>query len=258
MTRDEVTAVLRHRMIADGIVWAFASACEQVADDLAPGTGYSAATAGHGRYDQLGDRLDRVFSCGQYAVPTGSESAGLDLLFEGLTEQARRTMPVIEAGLVVRSDLNGSNGWAVGGFRIITHSMQPGDLLHIDWTKTRPTKKLVAKQPPVGPDEHTLMDELLNADQLAELRSQATGPGLAVPTLVLAHAMSRDAYNRELFIGQARFNEDGGPAWVWFESLLDGPELPEAYRPAPSHPSPTDEAPDVPLRLRAQSAEGTQ
>jgi hypothetical protein len=247
-------AALHQGQMKTAIAWAFASACEQVFDDLAPSSRYSATTAGSGRYDQFSDRLDRVFSCKTYAVPEGAEFAGLDVLYDGLSDHARRTMPVIAAGTVVRHDLNGSNGWAYGGFRLITHSIQPGELASIDWSKEKPTKRMVAQQDPGQTREANLLEAALTHDELADLRAQAQRPEANLPTFVLAHAMGRETNDRELFIGQSRYNEDHGYPWHWFENLLDGPALGETKRPIPNTPSPADDAPDIALRLRTGTA----
>lgn len=254
ITRQRALDVLQANDVARGIAWAFNAACEQALDDLTRGNGYGPLTAGVGRYELIADRLDRVFSCGEYEVAEGMESVGLDVLYEGLSERARLSMPVIPAGTVTRSNFRGSNGWTVGGFRFITHSFSRGQIARIDWTKASPTLQAVARQ---GPDETellTLLDVILDIEQRNDLASQDDLPTVPVPTLVLVHALDRETAERELAIGHARYNDDLGGPWHWHEDLLSGPEPDQAGRVVPDAPAPTQQEPDVTVRLRKKDA----
>ena len=257
IAREAALATLHQTDVARGIAWAYTSACEQILADFTRSAGYKALSAGVGLYEVLADRLDRVFSCGDYVVAPDKEDAGLDVLYEGLSEYARKTMPVIAPGLVVRKNLNKSNGWAVGGFRFITFTFDLGALQKVDWTTEKPTRKKVAKQAPHSAAKGTLFD-LLHESEVAHLGESETVLGLGMPTLMLGHALSRETGERELVIGHPRYNEDRGQAWWWTESLLDGHDGGAASRPA-TPVSPADDEPDAPVRLRKKATkENTQ
>lgn len=254
INRSEVLETIRSSDVSVGISWAFGSACEQILEDFTRGAGYGALTAGVGRYEVLADRLDRVFSCGVYEVTPGMEFAGLDVLFEGLSERARATMPVIKAGTVTRSNLNGSNGWRVGGFRFITHSFDPGELAHIDWTSAKKTVKAVSRQSPSASDPVTLLDQILTAADREDLAAQDALPLVDLPTFVLGHSLDLVTSERELIIGHSRYNDDLGNPWHWQESLLDGGGGGTSSRPNPSAIPPHGDEPDVSVRLRPGAA----
>lgn len=254
ITRDAALEALYADDIAHGIAWAFQSACDQAFEDFARGTGYTALSAGVGRYDLLADRLDRVFSTGDFEVAEGMESVGLDVLYDGLTEQARLTMPVIKAGSVVRSNLHGSNGWAVQGFRFITHSYRLGDIASIDWMHSSKTLQAVSRQSPATFVPMTLLDELLDEEQRQDFAAQDALPTVGMPTLVLVHALDRDTSERELAIGHSRYNEESPAPWHWHEDLLGGPAPDRSPRTVPDAPAASLDAPDVSVRLRQSGA----
>lgn len=254
ITREAALKVLHTNDINRGIAWAFQSACDQAFGDFARGTGYTALSAGVGRYDLLADRLDRVFSCGDFEVAEGMESIGLDVLYDGLTDQARLTMPVIKAGTLVRSNLNGSNGWALRGFRFITHSYRWGEVASIDWMHSSKTLQAVSRQSPAAFVPMTLLDEILDEAQRDDLANQDALPTVSMPTLVLVHALDRDTSQRELAIGHSRYNEDAGGPWHWREDLLGGPAPKQSSRSVPNVPAPSQDAPDVSVRLRRSGA----
>ena len=259
ITRDAALATLSSNSVAQSIAWAFSSACDRALEDFARGTGYTALSAGVGRYDLLADRLDRVFSCGEYEVAEGMESVGLDVLYEGLTEHAIQTMPVVKAGTVVRANLRGSNGWSLGGFRFITHSFHVGEIARIDWTQASKTLQAVSRQEPAGGPPMNLLDMMLDENQREDLAAQDALPFVGLPTLVLVHALDRDTSERELAVGHSRYNDDLGGPWHWHENLLDGPTPGESVRPAPNAPTSDRDEPDVAVRLRpSAAAENTQ
>lgn len=237
-----------------GIAWAFNSACDQALEDFTRGTGYGALTAGVGRYELIADRLDRVFSCGDYEVAEGMESVGLDVLYDGLTERARLTMPVIPAGTVVRSNFRGSNGWSVGGLRFITHSFSLGELGRIDWTQASKTLQAIARQAPDDTELLTLLDVMLSIEQRNDLAAQDALPTVVMPTFVLVHALDRDTAERELAIGHSRYNDDVGGPWHWHEDLLSRPGPDQGARVVPDAPALTKQEPDVTVRLRKKDA----
>jgi len=254
ITQEAALDALKTDDIARGISWAFQSACDQALEDFARGTGYTALSAGVGRYDLLADRLDRVFSCGDYEVAEGMEFAGLDVLYEGLSPQARLTMPIVKAGRMIRSNLRGSNGWRVGGFRFITHSYPLGEVAQIDWTQSSKTLQSVSRQAPSAFVPLTLLDLILNQEQREDLAAQDAVPAVDMPTLVLVHALDRNTSDRELAIGHSRYNDDALEPWHWCESLLSPLEPELNSRSIPRVVKPPIDAPDVAVKLRTSGA----
>ncbi len=254
MNRDDVLEALHGANAVAGLSWAFGAACEQILEDFTRGSGYGAVTAGVGRYEVLANRLDRVFSCGDYAVDAGMESTGLDFLFEGLSERARTTMPLIPAGVVTRSNLNGSNGWSVGGFRFITHAFEVGERAKLDWTRATPTVRAVSRQIPGAFVPSTLLDLILPADEREELAAQDALPVIGMPTYVLGHALNLATFERELIIGHSRYNDDLGNPWHWAEPLSGGVDGDPIARPKPGSVPPRVDEPDVAVRLRPAAA----
>jgi hypothetical protein len=254
ITQESAIDALEADDVARGITWAFQSACDQALEDFARGTGYTALSAGVGRYDLLADRLDRVFSCGDYEVPEGMESVGLDVLYEGLPQQVRLTMPIIKAGTVIRSNLRGSNGWRVSGFRFITHSYPLGEAAQIDWAQSSKTLQSVSRQPPSTFVPITLLDLLLDQEQREDLAAQDAVPAVEMSTLVLVHALDRNTSDRELAIGHSRYNEGSVGPWHWREDLLRAPEPELNSRSVSSVVKPSIDAPDVTVRLRTTGA----
>jgi hypothetical protein len=55
-------------------------------------------------------------------VHSGNDDADLDLLYDQLSKRDIDTMPRLVAGLVRRSNLNGSPGWAHGATRFLLAS----------------------------------------------------------------------------------------------------------------------------------------
>jgi len=165
-------------------------------------------------------------------------------------------MPRVKPGTVIRSNLNGSNGWSYRGMRFITHSVQPGDVNHIDWAQESKTKKAVARQQLSSPAIPTLFDNILTPAQLAELAAQDALPKVGLPTFVLVHALDRDSGDRELVIGHSRYNEDDGAPWNWHDSLLTAHKPETTEQPLPNRTvAPSPVAPDVPVRLRQPAAD---
>lgn len=254
MNRDDVLEALRRTNTVAGLAWAFDVTCEQILEDFTTGSGYGPLTAGVARYEVLADRLDRVFSCGDYEVDPGMESAGLDVLFEGLSERARSTMPVLKAGTVKRSNLNGSNGWSVAAFRFITHAFDVSERSKLDWTRATPTVQAVARQATGTFIPATLLDQMLPAEAREDLAAQDVLPTVDLPTYVLGHALNLGTFERELIIGHSRYNDDYGNPWNWTEDLNSGTDGGSVSRPKPGAIPPRTDEPDVAVRLRPAAA----
>lgn len=244
--------------ISAAIRWAFLSASNRVSLDYSEAAGHDATWLGVNRYTYFRDRLDRVFSCERYEVPSGlSGSLGLDVVQAELTRRDIDTMPDVPAGLVRRANLNGSPGWCFDNWRWLLASCPVGGLDTVPWPRKSPTKQKVASQPTDASLQETLFD-VLNDEEMGGIRALLEANRLDQETLIVAHAQDIDRDRRELSLGRARMNFGGGPAWEWRVDLLlegpsDGSRLP-ADGPVLSDPS-VDSTPDAPVRLRRPAAD---
>jgi hypothetical protein len=250
-----VTACFDNAGILAAIRWAYVSATGRVFDDYSEATGHDATWVGITRFTLFRDRLDRVFACGRYAVPSGSDSGiSPDLLHAELTDRDVSTMPRIASDLVVRADLNGSPGWGWQGWRWLLASSAFGKIDQLPWPQRSPTKQRVARQP--DPDQGSLFDELADEEIGGLEQLLAAAHQLDRDTLVVAHSQDVDHDARELVIGRARLNVGGGDAWHWRHDLLQAPPADGGRHlgdsPAPIGP---DSVPDAPVRLRRRAAE---
>ena len=241
--------------VVGGIRWAYDSATSRVMEDYSEADGHDAAYAGTMRYILFRDRLDRVFSCGRYAVPPGSgdEHPSLDLLHAALTERDIETMPVLAPGLVVRIDLNGSPGWGWQKWRWLLAAATLGKLDELPWPRKSQTKQRVARQPDPSPAQPSLFDSVVD-EEIGDLQTMLDAAlKLDRETLVVAHTQDVDHGGRELVLGRARLNAGGGSAWHWKQDLLAIPPAEGGRRlgpaPTPVGPDPVPVV-DAPVRLR--------
>lgn len=252
---DESTRTIRHfarNGVLDGVQWAFASAAAGVAQDFHPGKGYDEGWCGYSRHVLLKDRLNRVFSLGNYRLADGDEpTENLDVVFDQLSEEDIRSFPLIAPGLVDTSDLNGSPGWAVDGVRFLLSSMPGTDVHSIDWQGRSPTKQAVAAQSAPDRDLATLFHGVDGMDRAANeiIRVHESGRELDIPTFLVAHGHDLvGGGSPQLWLGRPQLVP--GEPWAWVESLLRraprpprGSELPAT---TPDHSS----VPDAVVRLR--------
>lgn len=252
--RDAVISRLESQGVLLSIQWAFLSATERVANDYSEAAGHDATWIGVSRFTLFRDRLDRVASCGRYAVQEGGDGrASLDLLHAELSPGDIETFPVLEAGTVRRSNVNGSPGWATDESRFLLVSAPIRGLDELPWLSKSPTKQLIASQS--DPDQASLFDDVADEERggITELLASRA---LALDTLVVAHAQDVERGERRLVIGRPRLNGGGGSAWYWTHDLLAIPprgggrlQIPD---PQPGAPSPV---PDAPVRLRKRVAQ---
>jgi len=86
--RDELVAELNDAGVLEAIRWAYLSATERVLADYSAAAGHDATWVGVSRFTLLRDRLDRVFSCGNYAVPDHIDGElSLDVLHAELADR---------------------------------------------------------------------------------------------------------------------------------------------------------------------------
>jgi hypothetical protein len=269
--QDEALRDLSAAHVLDGLRWSARSSVARTMEDFDPDTGHDQGWLGYTFHKLLKDRLDRVFSCGRYAVSAPDESGleeleeleesvpedaevGLDVLGAGLTQRELDTMPRVAPGVVSRADLNGSPGWRSGSWRWLLASFAYGGADRILWPRKSPTKRRVAAQP--DPDQLAFDLDAMGLPVLAEL-ARADGTD-GTKTLVLGHALDPDSGRAELPLGRPRLNSGGGDAWHWRTDLLsDGPagggQFGFAGRASPDPPSSEDVA-DAPVRLRRPEA----
>lgn len=211
--------------VLDALEWAFLSSARRVRADLGDERGYDATAFGSAVHSVLRDRLDRVFSCREYQLPPTEDSSqdlGRDVVLEGLDPQDLTTMPVLPAGLVIRSNRTGSPGWRHGDTRVFLASAPEG-VPSLDWRRRGPTKQQLAQQGRHASFENTLfalLDETQWGDGWGE---GGTGPdGARCLDLVMAYSLDPVTGDARLAVGLPRFNDDGGASWVWLTELFAG------------------------------------
>lgn len=241
--------------VLDGIRWAARTSAARVIGDYDPETGYDQGWLGYSLHKLLKDRLDRVFSCGKFAVASPEDSTeGLDVLAAGLRQEDVASMPVVRPGLVERDDLNGSPGWRAGHWRWLLASARYGEVERIPWPEKSPTKQRVAAQP--APGQLAFDSEQLGIPELVDLLADLSELELLpTTTLVLAHALDPETGDVQLPLGRPRlhFVDD---CWYWSTDLMDGwePEGGAGRVGGPVLPGPRpDDVPDAPVRLRRRS-----
>jgi len=250
--KTDLIARLNNAGVLDGVRWAYASAVSRTLSDYSEDAGHDAAWLGSTRFVLFRDRLDRVFSCGKYALQSGDDaSAGLDLVRVELTDKDIETMPTVDPSLVRRADLNHSPGWQVGDLRFLLASCAFGKIYSLPWPQKSTTKQTVAMQPNPEPVP-TLFDELAD-DEVGGLVA-LDDDSLDLDTFVVAHTLDPLGQKRELVFGRPQLNHGGGDAWHWYENLLAGPPLPGGRQDVPK-PSGPDTVPDAPVRLRKKASQ---
>jgi hypothetical protein len=273
--QQEVIDGLTAAGVLTGIRWAYESATRRSLEIYSEADGHDLAWLGHTRFTLFRDRLDRVFSCGRYAVPTADGRLDIDVLCAELSERDLSTMPRLSPGLVRRADLRGSAGWAYRRHWFLISSAEFGRLDTLPWQEKSVTKQLVAMQPSPDLRQPSLFEDLLTdgvlPDQFLPDGQSPDGalhgtllPGrldplllaadreLKVPTFIVAHSLEAGTGEIELTFGRPKLNLRGGAAWHWREDLLNVP-LPVVRRtelPAAAEIDNPSEVPDAPVRLR--------
>ncbi|MGD8168563.1 hypothetical protein ACEXOS_015180 [Herbiconiux sp. P16] len=249
---NEIWAELEANTVLELLPWAADTTFKRVAQDYDKPAGHKQTVVGVLAYTYLQDLLDRATSCGEYALPANINSTkGVDLLREGITQEAFEAMPRIDPALISRSDYNGSPGWATGSTRWLLQSFPFGGIDKIQWSQKSLSKQIVADQPYISPDE-TLVgwDELGVEEGVAATIDEFVGT-----TLVLAHGFERESGAFEMYLGRSRTRAHRGESpWHWKRLVIrGGGYVPEIKIPAepllPGNPPVRDEA-DADVRLR--------
>lgn len=250
--QSDVVSRFHAAAIFDGIRWAYGAASTRTLDDYSEEAGHDASWFGQTRYILFRDRLDRVFSCGRYALAAteADEQAGRDLVTVQLQQHEIDTMPSLAADLVHRADLHGSPGWVFGDARFLLASCAIGKIDSLPWPQRSYTKQEVASQPAPEPPP-SLFDDMPE-DEKPGLVHLLTAGKLDLDTFVVAHSLDAVSGRRELVFGRPQLNRGGGDAWHWYENLLTSPpSTPDQQPVPPASPSP-DDVPDAPVKLRIQ------
>ncbi|OWA04558.1 hypothetical protein B9W62_27515 [Streptomyces sp. CS113] len=248
--QQDVIAELGDAGLLTGVRWAYLSATARALETYSEADGHDAALLGNLRYTLFRDRLDRVFACERYAVRSGNDDADLDLLYDQLSERDIDAMPLLDAGLVRRADLNGSPGWAHGERRFLLASGDFGSLDRLPWPRKSPTKQRVARQQALELPQPSLFEDL-ESEELIGLEELATELELDLTTYVVAHSLDPLSGRMELIFGRPRLNNGGGQAWHWRHDILSAPPS-DGGRRTDDTPLPTGPniVPDAPVRLR--------
>jgi hypothetical protein len=255
--QQEVIDQLAAAQVLPGIRWAYRSAVARALADYSESAGYDATSLGMSRFTLFRDRLDRVFACGKYAVPDGTDGrVSVDVLEAELTEEDVRTMPHLPPDLVRSAPLNGSPGWAWQGLRWLLASCTFGHVDDLPWSQKSPTKQRVASQLNPDPNQASLFEGMTEEEVGGIQALLAAAKQLDLDTFVVAHSLDPLSGDRELVFGRAQLNPGGGRAWHWRHDLLGTPPTGGGRR-VPELPPPTgpDSTSDAPVRLRRPAAE---
>lgn len=254
--QQDVIAELGDAGVLAGVRWAYLSATTRSLETYSEADGHDAAWLGNTRFTLFRNRLDRVFACERYAVHSGDDDVDLDLLYAELSERDIDTMPRLDAGLVRRSNLNGSPGWVHDTTRFLLASCVFGKLDQLPWPQKSPTKQRVARQQNPEPPQPSLFEGFA-LEEIGGLEAAlAATQDLDLTTYVVAHSQDPLSRQVELVLGRARLNSGGGQAWHWRQDLVGTPPADGGRRtddaPMPSEPN---TVPDAPVRLRRPAEE---
>lgn len=251
---EDVLATLEGAQILGLFDWVGRTVYARVFEDYEEEAGHTQTTVGMLAHRYLIDRLDRATGCGRFKLPAGSPSEeGAHLVRAGISDEAFEAMPRLEPGVVVRSNCNGSAGWACGDIRWVLQSHEFGHIDRINWSQKSPTKQDIASQP-FADSSNTLFD------YYAELGMEEPDAKFTGTTLVLAHAFNRQTGAYEMHLGRSRNSSprEGSP-WYWRRLVASGgSDSLSATRVDWSTGLPGTAAsidvPDMPVRLRPTAA----
>ena len=185
--QQDVIAELTAVGVLTGIRWAYASATTRSMEIYSEADGHDSAWLGHTRFTLFRDRLDRVFGCERYAVPTADGRLDVDVLCAELSERDLATMPRLAPGRVLRHDLRGSAGWSYRRHWFLISSAEFGRLETLPWQDKSITKQLVAMQPSPDLRQPSLFEDLLTDGILPDDEHQGPAlPGWLDPVLLAA------------------------------------------------------------------------
>lgn len=255
--QQDVVVELSEAGVLPGVRWAYVSATSRTLEMYSEADGHDIPWLGNTRFTYFRDRLDRVFACERYAVRPQGEGTDLDQLYAELSAEDISSMPRLDPALVVRSNLNGSPGWACGSRRVLLASGAFGKLDQMPWPQKSPTKQRVARQPNPEPAQPSLFEGFAEEEVGGLEFALRAANQLDMTTFVLAHALDALSQQKELVIGRPRLNSGGGQAWHWRHDVLSAPPA-DGGRRLDDAPRPTgpDSVPDAPVRIRRRDEQG--
>lgn len=250
---EDVVAALEGSRILELFDWVGRTVHERAFQDYDEESGHNRTTGGTLAHAYLIDRLDRATGCGRFKTSAGaSQGEGAHLVRAGISDEDFNEMPRIEPGVVIRSNCNGSAGWAFGDIRWVLQSHEFGWVDRINWAQKSPTKQLIASEPFMD-DPHVLF----SYDELGMEAPNATFTGL---TLVLAHAFNRQTGAYEMHLGRSRNSppRERGP-WYWRVPVASGgsdtaPATRVGWAAELPGTAASVDVPDTPVRLRPAAA----
>ncbi|MFG1668064.1 hypothetical protein [Streptomyces sp. Y7] len=255
--QEEVVSDLSKAGVLAGISWAVASAYAETMRDYDPRRGYGPGYVGYTAHGLICDRMDRVFSCGDFHLPAGLPSdAGMDTVREGLHPDDFDRMPRLNPHLVSYAPLNNSPGWQFGSRRWLLQSFHFGQSRKIRWATKSETKRRVASHPDPDPEPEY---DLFAAGVLMLDGFEPFPPAMdpddeeTSNTFVVGHSIHEEFKERELVFG--RPNLITHQSWHWKHNLMTLPPepgggMPVGRDPQPYTPNPNEVVSDAPVRLR--------
>ncbi|WP_329218942.1 hypothetical protein OG352_21270 [Streptomyces sp. NBC_01485] len=253
--QDEVVSDLAKPGVLAGITWAVASAYADTMRGYDARRGYKPGTIGYVAHGLICDRMDRVFSCRDYRLPSGMPAgAGMEAVRDGLHPDDIDAMPRLGPDLVSYAPLNNSPGWLFGTRRWLLQSFEFGTVKKIPWARKSETKQRVASHPDPEPAWDLFAAGVLIMDAQPEIPlviDPAEDQG--IDTFVVAHSIHEELGERELFFG--RPNLVRHTSWHWRLDLMANPPapgggVPIGRDPQPYTPNPNEVVSDAPVRLR--------
>lgn len=253
--QNDVDRFFEAEGLLDVFRWAWKSASDHALDEHNPEVGHTMANLGLSAHNQLKDRIERGGQTGMYRLPAAEPdenseqpASGQDVLHAGLTGQEIRSMITLDPGRIVRSDLNGSPGFLVGGYRVLLQSHTYDQVHEIRWTQKSETKQRAARQ--ANPDQYSLFEDPESYPPAFHTQD--------LPILVLAHAIDPNTGSCELHLGRPCLIEQNESAWHWIIHIKDAtPQSPSVVHQDDSQTiDPNEGVPDVVVRRRRRSEEG--
>lgn len=256
--RDDALQALRISKTLDLLSWAAPvafAATDQLYDEDA---GHDQMVIGVLNFTHLRDLLDRATSNGRFKVGEGLEGLGADALKRGISPGAFKAMPVVADGAIVRSDYNGSPGWAAEGYRVLLQSYPFGQVDQIKWGQRSDAKRRVASQQYVGAAA-LFTDEDFGLESIQGIPDDDEFDGI---TLVAAHAFNPITKQFELHVGQSKNSlHKNDSCWHWKKRILSGGTPFEgtglSTPPALPGDAASTDVDDVTVRIKRQQGEGS-
>lgn len=195
--------------IVPAIQWAMTAGLENALSQYDPVSGHDQWVLGCLAYNQINDKVDRVFATGKYRSSGEAVAPALeaDVLY-GLPEAVINTMPTIEPGLVSRGLVEQTPCLRYREYALLTQSTGDAPLDDFRWeTLKKKTKTKIASL--------EYGDAALTGEQLTFSLGLDRLPSNRF--IMIAYRITKSGF--ETGYGVARNNSAGGPPWYWFTPL---------------------------------------